>query len=438
MVAGAYLVGWMLFVVVGAVCTILGSSQELSACAGLAPLLHVGQLQPCIDEVLPLATTEQGKQVRKAISTLKETRDSCTASIDKATEWGCKALSDLAYEIFAQALALLRACQSGPSGQCDDRGRDAAAAQLNVWQATELRFLNTPAEKLVANRLTALREELLLPLVQGDRIGEGAEAVPPSWHVACKAVDKLKHWVSGYIWRETHWLWLQDSLLAGRVVQTTWGTAEEWLRFGVHDAYADAPLEGTPPLYTFNERLGMRWEVLVSLLKELHQRRGAWEQLLVVEVGVFAGHLSQFLLRDCPFVRLLGVDPYIGADGTFPGNFSQTLDADVALYKAASVMEPYGDRADLWTMTSEKAAAQLEDGIVDAIFIDGCHLYECVKSDFELWMPKMRRGHEVLVAGHDFSPQWPGVVRAVHERRAGGHEVNLATDWMWWWFEQRP
>jgi len=219
------------------------------------------------------------------------------------------------------------------------------------------------------------------------------------------------------------------------VVQTAWGDADEWLKFGVHDAHTDAPLGPSAPLYIFDDRLGMRWEILVSLLHGLHERRGGAQQLLLVEVGVFAGHLSNFVLRDCDFVRLLGVDPYIGRDGTFPGNFSKTLDADVALYKAASVMEPYGDRADLWPVTSEAAAAEIEDGSVDAIFIDGCHLYECVRKDLELWMPKMRRGVETLVAGHDFSPMWPGVVRAVHEQRSG-QEVHLASDWMYWWFGQ--
>ena len=31
-------------------------------------------------------------------------------------------------------------------------------------------------------------------------------------------------------------------------------------------------------------------------------------------------------------------------------------------------------------------------------------------------MPKLRATAETLVAGHDFSPQWPGVVRAVQEQ----------------------
>mmetsp|Transcript_115404 Transcript_115404/g.327340 ORF Transcript_115404/g.327340 Transcript_115404/m.327340 type:complete len:231 (+) Transcript_115404:2-694(+) len=227
-----------------------------------------------------------------------------------------------------------------------------------------------------------------------------------------------------------------DSLLAGRVVQTAWGPADEWLRFGVHDAHADAPLTRSPPKYLFSDHMGMRWEILIRELHALHERRGGAGQLQVVEIGVFAGIVSDLLLKGCDFIRLIGIDPYIGGDDTFPGNYSHTLDSNVALYKAASLYEPHGERAQLWPVTSEAAAAQLPDGSVDAVFIDGCHFYDCVKQDFELWMPKMRRGADVLVAGHDFSPQWPGVVQAVHEQRAGGGEVWLATDWMFWWFDR--
>ena len=42
----------------------------------------------------------------------------------------------------------------------------------------------------------------------------------------------------------------------------------------------------------------------------------------------------------------------------------------------------------------------------EAIFVDGCHLYECVDSDLKIWLPKLAPGG--LVCGHDFSPQWPG------------------------------
>ena len=48
----------------------------------------------------------------------------------------------------------------------------------------------------------------------------------------------------------------------------------------------------------------------------------------------------------------------------------------------------------------------IPDQSLDAIFVDGCHLYDCVVSDLEIWLPKVRPGG--LVSGHDFSPQWPG------------------------------
>jgi len=227
-----------------------------------------------------------------------------------------------------------------------------------------------------------------------------------------------------------------DSVQAGEVVHTTWGEPDEWLKFGVHDAHYKAPLPGYPPKYSFSDHLGMRWEILVKLLKNLQERRGGG-MLQVVEIGVFAGLLSQHLLQDCDFIHLLGIDPYIGRDGTFPGNFSETLDSDVALYKAASIYEEYKERAILWPVTSEQAIREIEDDSIDAVFVDGCHLYDCVKQDFDLWLPKMRKNVPILVAGHDFSPQWPGVVQAVHERRAGGQEVMLASDWMFWWFDQR-
>jgi len=408
-----------------------------SACAGIPPLRTVQQAQQCAEEAAQAGTEMQAKQLRKILGSMQELRDACPAGNERSTVQGCQAVSDLTYEMFGAATSLLRICQVMSPQDCDERGREAALDIMTAWHITETRFKNTPAETMVVVGLNKIRQEVFDPFATDERVGDGLEALPPAWNVSMRAIDKLRHWNSGYIWRETHWLWLQDSLQAGRVVQTTWGDADEWLqKFGVHDAHVEAPLSLPGPRYAFSDLLGMRWNILTDLLKDLHQRRGGQGMLQVVEIGVFAGMLSNFLLRDCPFIHLLGIDPYVGSDGTFPGNFSDTLDPDVALYKAASVMQEYGDRGVLWPTTSEVATKEIEDGSIDAVFIDGCHLYECVKQDLELWIPKMRRGVPVLVAGHDFSPQWPGVVRAVHEHRGNGGEVTLASDWMFWWFDQ--
>ena len=68
--------------------------------------------------------------------------------------------------------------------------------------------------------------------------------------------------------------------------------------------------------------------------------------ILVVEVGVFAGHFSDFLLSTMPNLQLVGIDPYIGTDGTFPGDYSTTLDPNDAMMQAAHTYAQYGeDRA---------------------------------------------------------------------------------------------
>lgn len=409
--------------------------EPLPSCLELTEALTVGQTTKCAEELYNRSTVEQGRSVKKCLGALEEIGKACSAANDKASWWGCKALRDLSYELFAETLFLLHTCQTGQERECDDRGRHSAVLILHALFFVETRFENTPAETMVAKRLKPLREGSSESLGTEVRIGEGDDALPPAWNVTLRIIEKVRRWTAGYVWQETHWLWLMDSIEAGSVVHTTWGPPEEWLKFGVHDAHSEAPLVGIPPKYRFTDHIGMRWEIVTQLLRDLRKKRGGGH-VQVVEIGVFAGHLSHHLLRDCDFISLLGIDPYIGSDGTFPGEFSQTLDPDVAWYKANTVMEGHGTRAQLVAVTSEEAAAQVPDGSVDAIFVDGCHLYDCVKQDFKLWLPKMRRNIPVLVAGHDFSPQWPGVVRAVHEQRVGGAEVFLASDWMYWWFDQ--
>jgi hypothetical protein len=60
---------------------------------------------------------------------------------------------------------------------------------------------------------------------------------------------------------------------------------------------------------------------------------------------------------------------------------------------------------------SEDAVKQFQDESIDVVFIDMCHLYECVKEDLQLWYPKVK--YNGYIAGHDWS--WPGVKEALFE-----------------------
>jgi hypothetical protein len=63
--------------------------------------------------------------------------------------------------------------------------------------------------------------------------------------------------------------------------------------------------------------------------------------------------------------------------------------------------------------TTADFAKHLEDGSVDLLFIDAGHEYEMVKADDKLYRPKVKEGG--IIAFHDFSNYWPGVVEFVNE-----------------------
>jgi len=431
--------GWHGVIVAVAVLWVgpLGTKAQ-SACLEQLDNYSLQVLQRCIDEVTEVSLVtgseetilERGKSLKKTIGAVTTLQATCPAGLERATLWGCKICAGLAEKVLADGLLILRACMGTAASDCESVTQMTVQHLLLLWSRAEEQARHTPAETLVTRKLESLRRDVLQPLLapHKDR--------PDVWSTIANALFRLADSVQSYIWKETHFLWLLDSLEAGRVVQTTWGDAEEWTtKFGTHDAHAIAPLSGSSaPMYMWSDKTGMRWDIMPKLLHELHTRRGGGE-IVVVEIGVFAGHLSHFLLKDCDFINLIGVDPYIGVDGTFPGNFSETLDADVALYKAKTVFDLHSERARLLSVTSAEAAAAFPNASIDVLFVDGCHLYDCVVSDFDLWLPKLRRGVETLVAGHDFSPQWPGVVRAVHERRGRDAPVVLGTDWLFWWQE---
>lgn len=409
-------------------------SRAGTACESLLNLERAGQVFGCGEELLKSNDTSesQAQSMREVLGVLKDFQQSCIQGLHVYTVTGCKTLNSLVLEWVSLALYQLWACGNVPE-VCPRITEATYYAQQQSWDVVKSKHEGLQPG-IVFKSMNEVEESITKEHNKSPEKG----MLPSSWRLARLAVKELYFWVTALIWRETQWQWLSDSLTAEHVVHTAWGEPDEWLRYGVTDCYADAPLLPNGPRYAMNEEprfTGLRFQVFASLLKELHQRRGGGE-MLVVEVGVFVGQLSQFILKHLDFVRLIGVDPYLGDDGTFPGHFSKDLNPDIALQQAATLYKSFGERALLLPTTSTEAASSLPNNTVDAIFIDGCHLYSCVKTDFETWIPKLRKDVEVLVAGHDFSPQWPGVVRAVHEQRTGYHDVTISTDWLFWWFEQ--
>lgn len=149
----------------------------------------------------------------------------------------------------------------------------------------------------------------------------------------------------------------------------------------------------------------------------------------VVEVGVAYGRslaylVSALLAEDKRLVRVFGVDSWSDFMGCeredWIGERARSLKSVYASPEAACAAELQAhcpsaiNVARLVHLPSTKAAIALSSfGPFDAVFIDASHTYEDTRDDILFWAPLVKRGG--LLAGDDYAPEFPGVVRAVDE-----------------------
>lgn len=133
-----------------------------------------------------------------------------------------------------------------------------------------------------------------------------------------------------------------------------------------------------------------------------------------VEVGTLRGQTANTILTRCPNTILYMVDMWDGEHYTNKNdkliNFSkeQWLELKLAAYK---ISKAHGERCIVYEMSSLEASKKLDN--LDYVFIDADHTYKSCKEDIVAWLPKIKSGG--WIGGHDYSPRWPGVVKAVKE-----------------------
>jgi predicted O-methyltransferase YrrM len=129
------------------------------------------------------------------------------------------------------------------------------------------------------------------------------------------------------------------------------------------------------------------------------------------EIGVFEGDFSARILRLNQPKRLYLIDPW------YPHN-PRLSDAE-ATYSA--VQARFADaiasgRIALLREDSASAAAKFRDATFDWIYIDGDHRYAAVRSDLELYYPKVKPGGYIVCDDYHYRGWWDdGVTRAVDE-----------------------
>lgn len=161
--------------------------------------------------------------------------------------------------------------------------------------------------------------------------------------------------------------------------------------------------------------MNRRGHVLAELIRAEGLSLGA-------EIGVRRGATAEILMRSCPKLRWIAVDIWV----TMASDPARIAQEEHRAYFVGQVLPRY-KRLTLLEHESAEAAAMVDDGSLDLVFIDACHQYAAVKRDIALWSPKVRPGG--WITGHDFdNPRFPGVRRAVTE--AFG-EVQTREDYTW-------
>ena len=130
---------------------------------------------------------------------------------------------------------------------------------------------------------------------------------------------------------------------------------------------------------------------------------------VMVEVGVFRGKSFSFLMTEIANsgknIRAYGVDDFKSLMGW---RIEESIHEAFLLNLA-----PHAGKYQLFAMSSVEAAAMFSYAIIDFCFIDASHDYENVLRDIRAWLPKMKPGS--VIAGHDYTDEWPGVRQAVSE-----------------------
>lgn len=129
----------------------------------------------------------------------------------------------------------------------------------------------------------------------------------------------------------------------------------------------------------------------------------------VVEIGSWMGRSTNAILNGCRGRgRVIAVDTFLGSDDD--NDLTQGQGEILSVYDHFKENTKQFTNLEVMRMPSIEAAAKLNDQKFDMIFIDANHTYEGVRDDIRAWRDKA----SILLCGHDYTTNWPGVVAAVH------------------------
>eukprot|EP00927_Polykrikos_kofoidii_P052957 TRINITY_DN47001_c0_g1_i1.p1 TRINITY_DN47001_c0_g1~~TRINITY_DN47001_c0_g1_i1.p1 ORF type:complete len:188 (-),score=11.61 TRINITY_DN47001_c0_g1_i1:23-586(-) len=158
------------------------------------------------------------------------------------------------------------------------------------------------------------------------------------------------------------------------------------------------------------------------------------------EIGTYLGETALQLLRAVPFLNLLMVDPFDAvepyADGAYDsGAYPDAASAYTVVHDA---LASFRNRSVILKQPSRLAGDLVRRSFFDVVIVDGDHSYEGCSTDVATWIPRLRRdSFPGVMVFHDYSTEFPGTIRCIHEAAAShaeGHRLWLGPEFTAWFY----
>ena len=158
----------------------------------------------------------------------------------------------------------------------------------------------------------------------------------------------------------------------------------------------------------------------------------AKDNSLFVEIGAWKGksavYMAEEILRSNKKIEFYTIDSFIGEGGGYDQDQDTINNTIFETYKKN--IAPVSKFIQTIKQNSKDAYVEFDDNSIDFLFIDGDHNYEGIKSDLNLWYPKIKKGG--IIAGHDYNEPSCGVKQAVDEFFTFGAKPYIGGCWIFY------
>lgn len=148
----------------------------------------------------------------------------------------------------------------------------------------------------------------------------------------------------------------------------------------------------------------------------------------IVEIGVWKGHNAHFLHTLFPEAHLYLIDPWKPTEYFLKNGYPPVGSKEDYQVAYENTMRLFKDVNNV-TILRENSLSGVSKvpNDIDLVFIDGSHDYQSVKNDILAWQGKV--SPKGLFSGHDYHPDFPGVVQAVDECLGSNFKVASKNVW---------